>query len=126
MRGSIAHRARSALSLTKASQMVVEYIRYEVAAERHAEFLAAYGAAATELSRSSHCLRFEVSQGVEEPDHFIVRIEWDSITGHEQGFRTSPEFPSFFAKVKPFFAQIREMKHYQVATSGAGAASPTT
>ena len=106
--------------------MVVEYIRYEVPADHHAEFLAAYAAAAAELTLSSHCLRFEVSQGLEEPSHFIVRIEWDSVAGHEQGFRTSPEFPSFFAKAKPFFAQIREMKHYQVITRGDGAAQLAT
>lgn len=102
--------------------MVVEYIRYEVPADRHAEFLAAYAAAAHELQESSHCLAFEVSEGVEEPNNFIVRIEWDSIEGHEKGFRTSSDFPTFFAKVKPFFTQIREMKHYRVATSGRGRA----
>jgi quinol monooxygenase YgiN len=124
MRGSIAHRARSALYPTEGKSMVVEYIRYEVPAERQAEFVQAYGAAAADLAQSSHCLRFEVAQGMEEPSHFIVRIEWDSVAGHEQGFRTSPEFSSFFAKVKPFFAQIREMKHYEVKTSGTGAAQP--
>jgi quinol monooxygenase YgiN len=94
--------------------MVIEYIRYEVPAERHAAFLEAYRAAKQELGASAHCLRYEISQGVEEPDHFIVRIEWDSVEGHEQGFRSSAEFPAFFARVKPFFADIREMKHYRV------------
>lgn len=103
--------------------MVVEYIRYEVPPERHAEFLAAYAAAAHELEQSSHCLAYEVSEGVEEPNNFVVRIEWDSIEGHEKGFRTSSAFPAFFAKVKPFFAQIREMKHYRVAARGVGSAA---
>jgi len=52
---------------------------------------------------------------VEETDRFVVRIEWDSVEGHEQGLRTSPGFAEFFAAVKPFFAQIQEMKHYTVA-----------
>ena len=30
--------------------MIVEYIRYQVGPERHAEFLAAYAAAASELA----------------------------------------------------------------------------
>ena len=101
--------------------MIVEYIRYEVPAAQHADFLSAYAAGASDLIASPQCLRYEVTQGVEEPDHFIVRIEWDSIAGHEQGFRTGPQFPAFFAKVKPFFAAIREMKHYRVAASGTGA-----
>ncbi len=94
--------------------MVIEYIRYQVPAERHAEFLEAYRSAGHELGASTHCIRYEVGQGIEEPDNFIVRIEWDSLEGHEKGFRGSTEFGTFFAKVKPFFATIREMKHYRL------------
>lgn len=94
--------------------MVIEYIRYQIPLARHAEFVAAYRAAGADLAASAHCIRHEISRGVEEPDNFIVRIEWDSLDGHEKGFRGSAEFRSFFAKVKPFFADIREMKHYQL------------
>jgi quinol monooxygenase YgiN len=66
------------------------------------------------LDADPHCLRYEVTRGVEEPERFVVRIEWDSVEGHEQDFRRSPRFGEFFAAVKPFFAQIEEMKHYAV------------
>lgn len=110
-----------AASSAKDKDMIVEYIRYEVAAPRHAEFLAAYQSAAQELEGSSHCLSYEVSQGVEEPNNFVVRIEWNSVEGHEKGFRGSPAFRTFLGKVKPFFSEIREMKHYRVASRGKGA-----
>jgi quinol monooxygenase YgiN len=107
----------------KEKDMVVEYIRYEVPAPRHDEFVAAYKAAAKELEASPHCLSYEISEGVEEPNNFTVRIEWDSVEGHEKGFRGSAQFGPFFAKVKPFYSEIREMKHYRVAARGKGAAS---
>ena len=94
--------------------MVVEYIRYEVPMERHGEFVEAYKSAASPLEASEHCLSYEISQGVEEPNNFTVRIEWDSLEGHEKGFRGSARFGRFFSFVKPFFSQIREMKHYHV------------
>lgn len=100
--------------------MVVEYVRYTVPAERADEFLSAYGAAAEEFRASPHCLAFEVARGVEEPQHFVVRIEWDSLRGHEEGFRNEPGFAEFFRKVKPFFGAIEEMKHYDVQQSGEG------
>lgn len=96
------------------ARMIIEYIRYVIPAARHQDFLAAYAAAAPDLKASPHHLRHEVSQGFEEPDNFIVRIEWDTIDGHLKAFRSSPEFGPFFAKVKPFFADIREMKHYEL------------
>ena len=92
--------------------MVVEYIRYVIPAERAAEFEAAYRRAGAILTADEHCLRHEISRGVENPDHYVVRIEWDSVEGHEQGFRRSAAFGDFFGLVKPFFDAIEEMTHY--------------
>lgn len=94
--------------------MVVEYIRYAVPVEQAEAFAAAYRRAATVLDADPHCLRYEFSQGVEEPGNWVVRIEWDSVEGHEQGFRRSPGFRTFFAEVRPYFDHILEMKHYRV------------
>lgn len=94
--------------------MIVEYIRYRIPAADHDAFIAAYRSAGADLTASPHCLRYEVTQGVEEPDNFTVRIEWDSLEGHERGFRQGPHFAPFFAKVKQFFPNIQEMKHYRV------------
>jgi quinol monooxygenase YgiN len=93
--------------------MVVEYIRYQVPAARHGEFEGAYTTAAAALRDSQHCHAYEVSHGIEDPDNYVVRIEWDSLDGHEQGFRKSLGFAPFFAAVKPFFEQIEEMRHYE-------------
>ena len=100
--------------------MIVEYIRYAVPAEQAAAFEDAYRRAGSLLEADSHCLAFEVARGLEEPAHFIVRIEWDSLDGHEQGFRSSPRFREFFAAVKPFFSEIEEMKHYEVRAATGG------
>ena len=94
--------------------MVVEYIRYTVAAEQAQAFESAYARAGNLLDQDEHCLAFEVARGIEEPEHFIVRIEWDSLDGHEHGFRASPHFHEFFSDVQPFFREIDEMKHYAV------------
>lgn len=102
--------------------MVIEYIRYEVAEDRRADFEAAYRQAAKVLEDSEHCLGYEVSRGVEKPGRFVVRIEWDSVEGHEQGFRKGPEFGAFFRSVRPFFDDIREMTHYEATGVGGGGA----
>jgi quinol monooxygenase YgiN len=100
--------------------MVVEYIRYRIPHERQERFEAAYRDAANSLDASEHCLAYELSHGVEESERYILRIEWDSLDGHEQGFRRSPEFQSFFAAVRPFVDDIEEMRHYDVTSIGTG------
>lgn len=94
--------------------VIVEYIRYTVPESAAAGFEEAYRAAAGVLTADSHCLGYELTRGIEEPEHFVVRIEWDSLDGHEQGFRNSPRFREFFADVQPFLQDIDEMKHYAV------------
>jgi len=98
--------------------MVIEYIRYTVPPEQASAFEDAYARAGALLHEDSHCLAFDVARGIEEPEHFIVRIEWDSLEGHEQGFRSSSRFGEFFAAVKPFFSEIEEMKHYELRGIG--------
>jgi heme-degrading monooxygenase HmoA len=98
--------------------MIVEYIRYQIDADRRSEFDDAYRRAGALLDGSPHCQRWEAAHCVEEPDKHIVRIEWDSAEGHLQGFRQSPDFKPFLEATQPFFRDIQEMTHYEVTLGG--------
>lgn len=103
--------------------MIVEYVRYRIVeAERRAEFERAYEAAAKQLDLAPQCVAYELSQGVEEPQRYILRIEWTSVEDHERGFRKGPQFPTFLTAIRPYIGDIEEMKHYErtAVTSGAG------
>lgn len=94
--------------------MTVEYIRYRIAeTERRTAFEKAYAAAAEHLYAAPQCLGYELSRGVEEPDRYILRIEWTSVEDHEGGFRRGPHFPPFLAEIRPYVDDIEEMKHYE-------------
>lgn len=103
--------------------MIVEYIRYKLN-EPPSEsdegiagaFEAAYRDAAASLVASPHCLGYELTRCVEEPNRYILRIEWDSVEGHLTGFRRAPEFAPFFAAIKPYIGQIEEMQHYTITS----------
>lgn len=94
--------------------MIVEYIRYTIPAAECAQFEQDYALAGKSLEASSHCLGYELSRCEEAPDSYILRIEWDSVEGHMQGFRSSNAFRSFFAAIKPYISRIEEMRHYRV------------
>ncbi len=97
--------------------LIVEYIRYRIPPHEGADFAAAYARAASVLDADEHCLHYEIARGVEEPENWVVRITWDSIEGHLQGFRTAPHFREFFDAVRPYVGAIQEMKHYDVEQS---------
>lgn len=93
--------------------MIIEYIRYKIENARQADFITAYTKASEQLNKSEFCLGYELSHCEEDPESFILRIEWTSTEDHLNGFRKSPDFMKFLAHVKPFFNDIQEMNHYQ-------------
>jgi quinol monooxygenase YgiN len=101
----------------KGDEMIVEYIRYKIEPARTDEFDDAYRRAGELLDASPHCLRWEASRCVEEPEKQIVRIEWDSTEGHLEGFRKSADFKPFLDAIGPFYGDIEEMTHYQVTSN---------
>lgn len=94
--------------------MIIEYTRYRIPLDRSAEFESAYAEAAIHMKNSPYCLRYELTRCTEEPERYILRIEWGSVEGHLQGFRKDPSFREFFRHVQPFFKQIEEMQHYEL------------
>ena len=94
--------------------MIVEYIRYKISGSRAQDFEAAYATAQDSLRASPHCLGFELSRCHDAPEHYILRIQWDSAEGHMQGFRKSAHFPPFLAAIRPYVPDIEEMRHYDV------------
>lgn len=94
--------------------MTVEYIRYRIDDARRAAFVAAYREAAKALDDSEYCLGYQLTHCEEEPDRFILRIDWTSTDDHLGKFRSSEQFRRFFRHIRPYVDDIEEMQHYQV------------
>lgn len=93
--------------------MTIEYVRYELTKHTPAELIAAYGAAAVHLAAAPDCLAYELAHCEEQPNAFVLRIEWTSTEAHMKGFRKGPHFPGFLAAIRPFIEEIAEMRHYE-------------
>ncbi|MBA4056084.1 MAG: antibiotic biosynthesis monooxygenase [Marivirga sp.] len=100
--------------MDKNKKYSIEIIRYNVAEDQKATFEEAYAKAGAVLKTSPYCLGYEIIRGVDEKQHYIVRILWTSVDDHLNGFRKSKEFASFFSLVRPFYNNIEEMKHYEM------------
>lgn len=94
--------------------MVVEYTRYRIASERQQAFEEAYKGAQAYLKASPNCVNYELSHCTEEPERYVLRIEWLSVERHLKGFRQEPNFKKFFELVQPFLSSIEEMQHYEL------------
>jgi quinol monooxygenase YgiN len=92
--------------------MTIEYIRYDVADAD--ALMSAYNTARLSLDNSPHCLGYELSRCTDAPNVFMLRIIWDSVDGHMNGFRKSADFQRFLVSVRPFITEILEMRHYEL------------
>ena len=95
------------------AELVVEYLRYRIASDGTDQFIKDYRAASRELMASPYALSFEMCQCVDEPEQFILRIEWTSADDHLKRFRGSDTFKAFFAHVRTHVGGIEEMRHYK-------------
>lgn len=114
--------------------MIVEYIRYRIPVDGAAAFEAGYARAADVLARSPYCVDFELTRRTAErtgpgpveddgDDRYILRIRWTSSEDHLGGFRSDPDFRTFFAAIRPYVDAIEEMRHYaETPVVGSGAA----
>ncbi|RZU77325.1 quinol monooxygenase YgiN [Micromonospora kangleipakensis] len=92
--------------------MLVEYIRYRIPPERQADFVPAYARAAKALDAAPECVGYDLSRCVDDSSSHILRIVWTSAEAHLRDFRTGPNFPAFFAEIRPYVNHIEEMRHY--------------
>jgi hemoglobin len=99
--------------------MVVEYIRYSIAeSPRQQALVDSYRQAAKILDIAPQCLAYELSRCQEDPSSIVLRIEWESIDAHLNGFRKGPHFRDFFAAIGDYVKEIAEMRHYQLTDVG--------
>ncbi len=52
-------------------------------------------------------------QGVEDPQAFILRVEWETLEAHNQGFREGPLFAAWRSHFQHLLEGPVAMTHYQ-------------
>ncbi|MGA2188316.1 MAG: antibiotic biosynthesis monooxygenase [Steroidobacteraceae bacterium] len=93
--------------------MIVELAQLTITPGRELEFEAAFMDAVKWAAGSKGYLAHELRRSVENPNRYMLRIEWETLEAHTTGFRGSPAFGQWRAGVGPFFAAAPVVEHYQ-------------
>lgn len=92
--------------------MILEHAIFPVKPGQAKEFEGAWAKARKIIEAAKGCVKAEMRQGVENPDSFMLLVQWDSLGDHMQGFRQSPAIKEFGSLLAPFFAGAPSMDHY--------------
>lgn len=92
--------------------MILELARIDIQEGTNQAFEAALDKAKGVISRSKGFRTIAHKRCVEQPNRYILLIEWDTIEDHTVGFRESELFKEWRALIGPFFAEAPLVQHY--------------
>ena len=97
--------------------MVLEIARYTVPAEKAEAFRQAMLTGGMPIIRRAEgCRSATLRQQIEDPQVFILTIEWETLEHHTVMFRGSPSFPEYRATIAGLYDGAIEVAHYQTVS----------
>ena len=97
--------------------MILEVADITIQAGKNAEFDAAIERGVREvISNAVGFKSFKVQKGIENPQRYLLMIEWETLENHTVDFRNSPAFLKWREIVSPFFAALPAVEHFTLLT----------
>jgi len=97
--------------------MILEIADITIQAGKNAEFDVAIEKGVREVIASAVGFRsFKIQKGIENPQRYVLMIEWETLDNHIVDFRNSPAFIKWREIVGPFFASPPVVEHFQLLT----------
>lgn len=93
--------------------MIVEHALINVAPGKEDAFEKVFPTARAVMEKSPGCLSVRLFRSVEEPERFLLFVEWESVEAHMDGFRKSEDFTEWREIVSPYFAYLSDMEHFR-------------
>jgi quinol monooxygenase YgiN len=91
--------------------VVTEFAEIDVTPGTEAAFIAGVEASREAFLRSPGCHALTLHQSVENPSHFVLHVQWETVADHMEKFRNAPEFQIWRGHVGAFFAAPPKVWH---------------
>nr|WP_296775485.1 antibiotic biosynthesis monooxygenase [Rhodococcus sp. (in: high G+C Gram-positive bacteria)] len=93
--------------------MILEHALLNVIPNRAAEFDVAFAEASSIISSMPGFLSLRLSRGIEQPNLYLLLVEWESIEDHTTGFRQSSEYLQWKALLHHFYEPFPVVEHFE-------------
>ncbi|MDE8349047.1 MAG: antibiotic biosynthesis monooxygenase [Acidocella sp.] len=91
--------------------MITEIAEIIVKPGMEHEFQAGVATCQPVFARAVGCHGLELHHCIENPQHFILMVKWESVAHHMEIFRTSPDFQIWRGAVGACFAEPPKVYH---------------
>jgi heme-degrading monooxygenase HmoA len=91
---------------------VLEAARLDVRPGQAEAFLGAFAQARPMIEATPGFLGLDLRRCVEEPDRFLLLVEWESVEAHTVGFRGSDRYHRWRELLHHFYDPFPVVEHY--------------
>ncbi|MEK8070645.1 antibiotic biosynthesis monooxygenase family protein [Rhodococcoides navarretei] len=92
--------------------MIVEHALLHVIPDRTDEFEVAFSDAKSIISSMPGFVNLTLSRGVEQPDVYLLLVEWERLEDHTEGFRQSEEYQEWKTLLHHFYDPFPVVEHF--------------
>ncbi|RYF44732.1 MAG: antibiotic biosynthesis monooxygenase [Cytophagaceae bacterium] len=95
--------------------MILEIAQLQVKPELTAEFESAFNKAQTIIASMPGYLGHELQKCIEQVNHYMLLVRWESVEHHEVGFRKSAQYQQWRTLLHHFYDPFPTVLHYELA-----------
>ncbi|WP_072690371.1 antibiotic biosynthesis monooxygenase family protein [Rhodococcus marinonascens] len=92
--------------------MILEHAVLHVEPGLGEEFRAAFSEAKTIFAATPGFRRLDLSCCVEDPDTYLLLVQWDTVEDHTEGFRTSEGYQQWRTLLHHFYEPFPTVSHF--------------
>ena len=93
--------------------VILEHAVLEVVPGQEAAFEDAFAAAKGIISAAAGFRSLRLSRCIEEPNRFLLLVEWENLEDHTEGFRGSAAYQEWRSLLHHFYDPFPTVLHYQ-------------
>jgi heme-degrading monooxygenase HmoA len=97
--------------------VITEHALLQVIAGQEDAFLAAMDEAKALIAASPGFVSLRVERGMERPGCFLLRVEWDRLEDHTEGFRESAAYQEWRAALHHFYDPFPVVEHFEAVVT---------
>ncbi|MDV8023903.1 antibiotic biosynthesis monooxygenase [Rhodococcus sp. IEGM 1330] len=92
--------------------MIVEHALLHVIPHRTEEFEVAFADAKSIISSMPGFVNLTLSRGIEQPNTYLLLVEWERLEDHTEGFRQSAEYQEWKTLLHHFYEPFPVVEHF--------------
>jgi heme-degrading monooxygenase HmoA len=94
--------------------VILEIAQLQVKPEQSAEFEAAFNVAQVIISSMPGYMGHELQKCIEQANHYMLLVRWESVEHHEIGFRKSIQYQEWRKLLHHFYDPFPTVLHYEL------------